>query len=163
MLPELPTVTQCATCQHFYWIEEAPILGELDVFADPDRGLPAAWYQAPYITELDLQGLRAALDAGAAITSLQEHYLRLRLWWKHNDSYRSTTPDTTSIRDDDVLQPTAFGAADRCNFSAFVCGAPRQRLSFIVRRQPSSTLPLSILSEDSGAESPDLCYAVADR
>lgn len=103
MLPERPQITQCAACQHFYWIEEAPVLGELDVFGDPDPRPPAAWYHAPHITELEVPGLRAALDAGAATTPSQEHYLRLHLWWKHNDSYRSTTPGTIGVGDDDAL------------------------------------------------------------
>jgi len=39
------------------------------------------------------------------------------------------------------VQPTAFGAQDQCYFEAFLCGAPRRRLTLGRWAAPSNAVP----------------------
>jgi hypothetical protein len=92
MLPEVPAITRCTTCHQFYWVIDASVIGEVDIFQSSDC-VPAEWLDADYIQPLSAHEYVRALEIAVATTPAQERFLRIQLWWTLNDPYR-TAPDT---------------------------------------------------------------------
>ena len=65
MLPQLPALTKCRTCSHFFWLSKAERVRDLT--------------ETEYLE---------AISKGAALNRDQELYLRLGAWWAGNDPQR---------------------------------------------------------------------------
>lgn len=103
-----PDVSRCRECRRFYWVEDAPHLGELPdleghlelddepppneppglELAAPGR-VPPEWERAGHVHELGLEGALAALASGAADTPERELALRLYAFWRSSDRNRN--------------------------------------------------------------------------
>ncbi len=87
MLPRAPEITRCPACRRYYWLEEAPEIGRLEVPA-PETA-PEAWLNAPHVTELNENRLLEALDSGVAVDVGSRVRLRKLAWWAANDAFRA--------------------------------------------------------------------------
>ncbi len=88
MLSEFPAVTRCYGCRAFFWIQDAPVRGEIPFLASELDKIPAEWAGAPLVTVLARDEYVEAFDARLAHTPEQERYLLLHYWWAVNDPIR---------------------------------------------------------------------------
>ncbi len=88
MLPQFPAVTRCMKCSGYYWVRDAPEVGEMNVFVRGGADVPDAWNNAHEVAALDVEGYHDALQKGLGKTTDQERYLRVHLWWLYNDPGR---------------------------------------------------------------------------
>jgi hypothetical protein len=92
MLPERPALVACPKCETCLWIESLELVGEFEWYR-PHTPLaaaetPAEWAEAPYLRRPDGDDFERALSAGLGDTPERERYIRIRLWWSLNDTYR---------------------------------------------------------------------------
>lgn len=88
MLPEFPAVTKCDHCKRFYWVDEAEVKGEMELFGDISKRVPKEWETAQPIRDLSIDDYIEALDTGLGSTREKERYLRGHFWWAVNDIIR---------------------------------------------------------------------------
>lgn len=88
MLPQLPALTKCRSCAHFFWLSDAEILGEIPLWGLELENIPESWKKAERVRDLTEIEYLEALKAGAAHNRDQELYLRLGAWWAGNDPQR---------------------------------------------------------------------------
>ncbi len=88
MLPEFPAVTRCHGCSKFFWVQDAPVRGEIPFLASELDKIPPAWTGAPVVAALTRDEYIEAFDAHLARTPEQERYLLLHYWWAVNDPIR---------------------------------------------------------------------------
>ncbi len=86
MLPQAPPVTRCAGCNRFYWVADAPVLGEIESVAG--QPIPQKWAAARPVPALTAGELLQALDAGLGSDPAREQRLRILAWWAANDDRR---------------------------------------------------------------------------
>lgn len=88
MLPRPPYLVRCETCAHPFVLHKAKVVGEASWFMADEREEAAAWREAPYAEEPDVEAYPEALTAGLADDEETETVLRL-LWWRAwNDPVR---------------------------------------------------------------------------
>ena len=87
MLPEFPAAAKCRGCKRFYWVDEAEVKGELELFGESKR-VPEEWKRAEPIEHLTIEEYIEALDAGIGTDMEKERYLRVHFWWAVNDIVR---------------------------------------------------------------------------
>lgn len=97
MWREPEKISRCRSCDQFFWVEDAEVLGQLDdspfqsedlqvIPADsipPDRDLPV----------LQPSELLEALEVGVASGEDQERYLRQLVWWRANHPVRESVKE----------------------------------------------------------------------
>jgi hypothetical protein len=88
MLPEFPEVVKCRGCKRFYWVNEAEVKGELELFGAASKRVPEEWERAEAIEHLTIEEYIEALDAGMGNDVKKERYLRVHFWWAVNDLVR---------------------------------------------------------------------------
>ncbi len=88
MLPEFPAVAKCRGCEHFYWVDEAQVKGEIERFGDESKRVPEEWESAELIEHLTIDEYIEALDSGVGTDVKKQRYLRLHFWWAVNDIVR---------------------------------------------------------------------------
>jgi hypothetical protein len=105
MLPTSPPITRCPHCQAFFWIKEAPVIGEMndplpsdDSERQPPRIVPQAWRQVLSIRTPSAQEYLEAIATGAADTPERERTLRVLAWWRHNDAFRDRHQEDCGCR-----------------------------------------------------------------
>lgn len=86
MLPQAPPVTRCPGCSRFYWVADAPVLGEIQPVAG--QPIPQKWAAARSVSPLTAGELLQALDAGLGTDPAREQRLRILAWWAANDARR---------------------------------------------------------------------------
>ncbi len=86
MLPQAPPVTRCPQCARFYWVADAPVLGEVEPGAG--QPLPSDWVAALPVRALQADELLLALEAGLGRDPAREQQLRILSWWAANDARR---------------------------------------------------------------------------
>jgi len=91
MLPEASRITRCRRCGEFYWVDAAPVLGEIPPYA---RGwdspeIPSEWTSAEETPDLLEREFLQCISRGLAHDRDQELYLRIRAWRTGNDRVRS--------------------------------------------------------------------------
>jgi hypothetical protein len=86
MLPQAPPVTRCPGCNRFYWVADAPILGEIEPVAG--QPIPQEWAAARPVSALTGGELLQALEAGLGSDPAREKRLRILAWWAANDARR---------------------------------------------------------------------------
>jgi len=94
MLPDEPGFARCPGCARFFWVDDAPWVGEISYAGEPP---PAEWRRAPgvYQPRCAADWLLAA-ESELVRSAADEVYLRRRAWWAANDRERSG---------DDATQP----------------------------------------------------------
>ncbi len=94
MLPQLPAITKCSTCTHFFWLCEAKVLGEIPLWGPELDKIPENWKKAERVRDLTEIEYLEAISKGAALNRDQELYLRLGAWWAGNDPQRDMNHTT---------------------------------------------------------------------
>lgn len=109
MLPEMVRVTRCPDCRRIYWLADAQELRVVPepVFEEQEVEVNRKWWfgtrkekrsgyrssplaDLPELEHLDAGGLVEALaEITIGSTQGREEYLRTKLWWTHNDSFRN--------------------------------------------------------------------------
>jgi hypothetical protein len=84
-----PRITRCPGCKHYFWTGEGKLLGYVDLETGITSEEGVSWKETPRLATLDESELIAALDEGAAATPELELELRVAIWWRGNDAYRS--------------------------------------------------------------------------
>ena len=87
MLPKYPAIVRCPGCNQLSWLEDLQRVGEISVFERSD--IPLEWERAAHVPGLAAEDWLLALESGLARDVQQERYLRIRIWWAFNDSYRT--------------------------------------------------------------------------
>lgn len=107
-LPPAVVVTRCNRCRGIYWMEDAPVVGEVPrtTFTHVETTVKRRWWfgtrtdikrtftesplkKLPLLTHLDVKGLREALaQLPPDHDPFRQRYLRGHLWWRFNDHYR---------------------------------------------------------------------------
>lgn len=115
MLPEMVRVTRCPDCRRIYWLADAQELGVVPepVFEEQEVEVNRKWWfgtrkekrsgyrssplaDLPELEHLDADGLFDALaEVTTDSTQGREEYLRTKLWWTHNDSFRNDPSAST--------------------------------------------------------------------
>ncbi|MBL0036315.1 MAG: hypothetical protein IPP26_11300 [Flavobacteriales bacterium] len=122
MLPEMVQVTRCPGCRRIYWLADAQELRVVPgpVFEEQEVVVKRKWWfgtrkekrssyrpsplaDLPKLEHLDADGL---VDALAEITigssPGSEEYLRTKIWWAYNDSFRNEpSASTAPLQEDD--------------------------------------------------------------
>ncbi|MBN1922516.1 MAG: hypothetical protein JW892_14810 [Anaerolineae bacterium] len=96
MLPQPPFITKCSGCNHYFWLSEAKVIGEIPVW-EPEmwlnprtwRRIPGKWRAAKHVRELSEMESLEAIGVPVAHNIEQEVHLRVRAWWASNDPMRS--------------------------------------------------------------------------
>lgn len=88
MLPQLPALTKCRNCGHFFWLSEAEVIGEIPLWGPELEKIPETWMNAERVRDLTETEFLEALKVGAARNRDQELYLRMGAWWAGNDPLR---------------------------------------------------------------------------
>lgn len=116
MLPEMVRVTRCLGCRRIYWLADAQELGVVPepVFEEQEVEVNRKWWfgtrkekrsgyrssplaYLPELEHLDAVGLADALaEITTGSTQGREEYLRTKLWWTHNDSFRNDPSASTA-------------------------------------------------------------------
>lgn len=118
MLGDAVQVTRCANCKATYWVQDAPVLervpyGSFNQYSrtqQESRSFALSEQQAvqddpapsrpPKMEHLDQGGhLEALKELALAPDKDREAYLRLRIWWAHNQPYRDALKPTTPTED----------------------------------------------------------------
>ncbi|MFC3859487.1 hypothetical protein ACFOPQ_01695 [Deinococcus antarcticus] len=96
MLPEVPPFTRCPACQAFYWVEDAPEVGQLNRWGDIKPGTPQAWADAPEVQEPSPEEYQEVLARGRpdGLTGERWEHLLIRAWHRYNDAYRELPAGT---------------------------------------------------------------------
>lgn len=109
MLPEMVRVTRCPGCRRIYWLADAQEVGVVPepVFEEQEVEVKRQWWfgtrkekrrgykssplaELPKLEHLDEVGLIDALAEVTTASSLgREEYLRTKLWWAFNESFRN--------------------------------------------------------------------------
>lgn len=97
MLPQLPALTKCRTCGHFFWLSEAEVIGEIPLWGPELEKIPETWKKAERVRDLTETEFLEALKSGAANNRDQELYLRLGAWWAGNDPLRGIDGNSNNI------------------------------------------------------------------
>ncbi len=124
MLDDAVQVTRCTNCKATYWVQDAPVLervpygffnkysrtqqesrnfalSEQQALQDdpaPSRPVP------PKMEHLDQRGhLEALKELALAPHKDREAYLRLRIWWAHNQPFRNALKPATPTEDAESL------------------------------------------------------------
>jgi hypothetical protein len=88
MLPDQPRLVMCSHCNAPLWIDELEELGEIGYSENwPPKFKDVIAYKTPSIDDYV-----ALLDKGVS-SQEKERYVRLRLWWAHNDLRRTGATD----------------------------------------------------------------------
>jgi len=115
MLPEMVRVTRCLGCRRIYWLADAQELGVVPapVFEQQEVVVNRKWWfgtrkekrssysplplaDLPKLEHLDADGLVYALaEITIGSSPGREEYLRTKLWWAYNDSFRNDTSAST--------------------------------------------------------------------
>lgn len=116
-----PRVTRCEACARSYWVGEAEQLG----FLDRQNPAHAEWMKATLIEPLDAAGVQQALDEGLASFPELELELRVLLWWRNDDAFRTGdaavghSTDAVAIANmERVIEMAAEGPEDLLLFRA---------------------------------------------
>lgn len=116
MLPEMVRVTRCPVCRRIYWLADAQELGVVPepVFEEQEVEVRRKWWfgtrkekrsgyrssplaDLPELEHLDADGLFDALaETTTDSTQGREEYLRTKLWWAYNDSFRNDMSASTA-------------------------------------------------------------------
>lgn len=99
MLPQLPALTKCSTCAHYFWLSEATVIGEIPLWGPELDKIPENWKKAERVRDLTEIEYLEAIRKGAALNRDQELYLRLGAWWAGNDPQRDMnyTPEASGF------------------------------------------------------------------
>lgn len=121
MLPETVRVTRCPGCSRIYWLADAQELGVVPepVFEEQEVEVNRKWWfgtrkekrsgyrssplaDLPELEHLDAVVLTEALSVIRSDSDgSREEYLRTKLWWLHNDRFR-TDPDANSTPQEEI-------------------------------------------------------------
>lgn len=85
---DLPKVTKCSSCKHFYWIDEVEVKGEIDLFDNKTKNIPQEWENAQPIMYLTIDEYIEVLETDVPNDVQKERYLRKQFWWSVNDILR---------------------------------------------------------------------------
>lgn len=116
MLPEMVRVTRCLGCRRIYWLADTQELGVVPgpVFEEQEVEVKRKWWfgtrkekrsgykssplaDLPELEHLDADGLFDALaETTTGSTQGREEYLRTKLWWAYNDSFRNDPSASTA-------------------------------------------------------------------
>ncbi len=116
MLPEMVRVTRCLGCRRIYWLADAQELGVVPapVFEQQEVVVNRKWWfgtrkekrsgyrssplaDLPELEHLDADGLVYALaEITIGSSPGREEYLRTKLWWAYNNSFRNDPNASTA-------------------------------------------------------------------
>ncbi len=120
MMGDTVQVTRCTNCKAIYWVKDAPVMEKVpygffnrsSTVQEESRSLPISGQQAvkeapaparsapPKMEHLDpIDYLEALKELALAPDKDREGYLRLRIWWAHNQPYRDALKPTTPTED----------------------------------------------------------------
>lgn len=116
MMGDTVQVTRCTNCKAIYWVEDAPVLREVPYGSFAHKARKRRWYSfinlksimaatapsptPPAMERLVSDDYHEALKAlSVAPDKDREGYLRLRIWWTHNQPYRDALKPTTPTED----------------------------------------------------------------
>jgi hypothetical protein len=99
MMPDHPALVKCPVCGGLFWVEEA---------VEADMGFDAAKGNLPVIAPSEKE-IRNFLTV-ATLAKDKEFYLRLRLWWKANDSWRYVPDAKPALSNEQVKNLEALSA-----------------------------------------------------
>jgi hypothetical protein len=85
MLPDFPAITKCEKCQNIFWINEAEEIGNYE-FSVPSN--KQDWEKAQRVTFLSYQEYYSVLKTKLIRSKADEIFIRIRILWEYNDSYR---------------------------------------------------------------------------
>ena len=97
MLPQLPALTKCRNCGHFFWLSDAEVIGEIPLWGPELEKIPETWKNAERVRDLTETEFLEALIVGAARNRDQELYLRMGAWWAANDPLRFTNGNSKHV------------------------------------------------------------------
>lgn len=100
MLPEPPAVVRCSGCAACFWLEDAPEVGELPAWGEPDSPVPTEWSSAPEVREPSEAEYYAAIRGGMGTEPRSEQNLRMLAWWRSNDPFRTGAERFAKIQSD---------------------------------------------------------------
>ena len=84
MLPDLPEIGFCQSCENYFWVKDALELGEWL------GGCPDEWNTAPYLNyHLYFEDCVTCLEKKLYRNKEEELYLRIKLWHCFNGFYRN--------------------------------------------------------------------------
>ena len=91
MLPATPPITRCAKCAAFFWVDDAPEIGEYEPWEPTPPPIAKGarkvrWLKEPEYAE--------AISAGMMTTPDRERELRLYAWWTANTPRRKRATAT---------------------------------------------------------------------
>ncbi len=85
MLPEFPVITKCNQCQNIFWVADAKEIGSYEMVAYPVR---KEWANAQRVTFLSYMEYYSVLKTDLIRSKEDEIFIRTRILWEYNDSYR---------------------------------------------------------------------------
>jgi hypothetical protein len=85
MLPEFPAITKCDKCQKIFWLIDAEEIGSYELAASAVR---KEWANAQRVTFLSYLEYYSVLNTELIRTKEDEIFIRTRILWEYNDSYR---------------------------------------------------------------------------
>lgn len=85
MLPEFPSITKCEKCQKIFWLRDAEEIGSYKYDASAVR---KEWANAQRVTFLSYLEYYSVLNTELIRSKEDEIFIRTRILWEYNDSYR---------------------------------------------------------------------------
>jgi hypothetical protein len=92
MLPDMPALVKCRECKYLFWIDDAEKLDEIELRSEKSKWQSATNYDHPSWSEY------LAFATTNNLSREQERYIRMRTWWKMNDSIRNTQEAERDLR-----------------------------------------------------------------
>lgn len=85
MLPDFPAITKCEKCRNIFWVSDAKEIGSYEFDATPLR---KEWENAQRVTFLSYMEYYKVLNTDLIRSKEDEIFIRTRILWEYNDSYR---------------------------------------------------------------------------
>jgi len=98
-LPEFPSLALCKKCDQFFWVKEAKKVEEIH----DHRELETKYGDIDYVEFLSFHQYFKALE-----TITAKRYIRLKIWWSHNDYCRNghqseITPEMQKLNTENLI------------------------------------------------------------
>jgi hypothetical protein len=85
MLPEFPAITKCNKCQKIFWVSEAKKIGSYEFNVPFDH---KEWEDVQRVSFLSYLEYYSVLNTNLIRSKSDEIFIRTRILWEYNDSYR---------------------------------------------------------------------------
>jgi hypothetical protein len=86
MLPEFPAITKCEKCGNIFWVAEAKEIGSYKF--DDSSAVRKEGENAQRVTFLSYMEYYSVLNTSLIRSKEDEIFIRTRILWEYNDSYR---------------------------------------------------------------------------